>query len=79
MRPGTTICRGTTSVVPKKRTNRCHPESPFGVRDLHLLFPQSEISNLKFEISSAFRCALAVTHRPISSATSIADERFPRF
>jgi hypothetical protein len=41
---------------------RCHPELPFGVKDLllhwNLLFLQSEISNLKFEISSAFALPL---------------------
>jgi hypothetical protein len=43
-----------------KNPHSCHPESPAGIRDLHfhlpLLLPflQSEISNLKFEISDAF-------------------------
>jgi hypothetical protein len=42
----------------REKLSRCHPESPLGVRDLHLPsplpFPQFEISNLKFEISVAF-------------------------
>jgi hypothetical protein len=47
------------SQLEEKNPNRCHPESPLGVRDLHLpgvvfAFAFSAISNLKFEISDAF-------------------------
>src|ERR1700733_12151919 len=60
--------------------HRCHPESPSGVRDLHLHLPslspspflRSEVSNLKFEIAVAFvgapaRCALRRPPRKIKS------------
>jgi hypothetical protein len=53
--------------APKKKPHGCHPESPSGLRDLHLHcyrhlhwpFLPSEISNLKFEISVAFAVGFA--------------------
>jgi len=67
------ICQSMTSVMPEapenqygftgrgKTRQRCHPESPSGVRDLHLNwhwqlnwhlpFLPSEISNLKFPMA----------------------------
>jgi hypothetical protein len=91
-------CQGMALVMPQVPANKCgftgrgkkprgcHPESPLGVRDLHLHwhlhspwhchlplhlpFLLSEISNLKFEISDAFVSGFA--HCLIFFAVSLA-------
>jgi hypothetical protein len=64
--------------MPRNKASRLSSRTPLGVRDLHLHwnlpFLQSEISNLKFEISSAFALVPALAHCSTLSATSVAAE-----